>query len=203
MIRALPYIGGSYIGLVLLFLYLPVIVMCVMAFNQSELYALPITWSTKWFAALWNNERLIRASTNSLWLALANTSVATTIGTLAAMGLARNDFPGKSILRGLLLPPMAVPWLILGTSMLVMFFWLGLGRGLHTLLLGHVALSLPYVMIVVGARLAGGVRWSRLRSSTHAIVPRRPRSTTWSAKTWTRSTTPSTKERSRSRCRSS
>ena len=155
MTRALPYIGGSYIGLVLLFLYLPVIVMCVMAFNESELYALPITWSTKWFSALWVNERLIRASTNSLWLALANTVIATTLGTLAAMGLERNEFRGKAILRGLLLPPMAVPWLILGTSMLVMFFWLGLGRGLHTLLLGHVALSLPYVMIVVGARLAG------------------------------------------------
>ena len=155
MIRALPYIGGGYIGLVLVFLYLPVAVMCVMAFNGSELYALPITWSTKWFTALWTNERLIRASTNSLGLAFANTIVATSLGTLAALGLSRNEFPGKSLLRGLLLPPMAVPWLILGTSMLVLFFWLGLGRGLHALLLGHVALSLPYVIIVVSTRLAG------------------------------------------------
>ena len=154
----MSYLDGAartYIGLVLLFLYAPVIVMCLMAFNDSQLYALPITWTGKWFGALWENERLIRASTNSLWLALANTAIATVLGTLAALGLQRYDFPGKQLLRAALLPPMAVPWLILGTSMLVLFFWLGLGRGLHTLLLGHVALSLPYVIIVVGARLSG------------------------------------------------
>ena len=155
MTRWRDILGRSYIGLVLIFLYLPVAVMCVMAFNDSELYALPITWTNRWFVALASNERLIRASTNSLGLALANTLIATILGTLAALGLARNDFAGKSILRGLLLPPMAVPWLILGTSMLVLVFWSGIGRGMHSLLLGHVALSLPYVIIVVSARLTG------------------------------------------------
>jgi spermidine/putrescine transport system permease protein len=147
--------GRAYIGLVLVFLYLPIAVMCVLAFNDSEFYALPIVWTDKWFVQLMGNERLLRASSNSLWLAVANTIVATTLGTLAAIGLARFEFPGKSVLRALLLPPMAVPWLILGTSMLVCFFWIGIGRGLHALLLGHVALSLPYVIIVVGSRLAG------------------------------------------------
>ena len=155
MSRAWNGLGLGYVGLVLVFLYLPVFVMCVMAFNDSQLYALPIVWSGRWFGQLMSNERLIRASSNSVLLALANTAIATTLGTLAAIGLARNEFPGKGLLRGLLLPPMAVPWLILGTSMLVLFFWLGLGRGLHALLLGHVALSLPYVIVVVGARLAG------------------------------------------------
>lgn len=149
-----PFARG-YIGLVLIFLYLPIFVMCLMAFNDSELYKLPIVWTGKWFVALMDNERLVRASTNSLVLALANTVIATILGTLAALGLARNEFPGKSLLRGALLPPMAVPWLILGTSMLVLVFWSGIGRGLHSLLLGHVALSLPYVIIVVSARLAG------------------------------------------------
>jgi spermidine/putrescine transport system permease protein len=54
----------------------------------------------------------------------------------------------------LLFPPITIPWLIIGTSMLIMFFWTGIGRGLHAMLLGHVALSLPYVIVVVGARLA-------------------------------------------------
>jgi len=56
-------------------------------------------------------------------------------------------------LQLLLFPPITIPWLIIGTSMLVFFFWVGIGRGLHSLLLGHVALSLPYVIVVVGARL--------------------------------------------------
>jgi spermidine/putrescine transport system permease protein len=51
----------------------------------------------------------------------------------------------------LLLPPIAIPWLITGTAMLVFFFWTGIGRGLHSLIIGHVALAIPYVVLVVGA----------------------------------------------------
>jgi ABC-type spermidine/putrescine transport system permease subunit II len=51
------------------------------------------------------------------------------------------------------LPPIAIPWLITGTAMLVFFFWTGIGRGLHALLIGHVALAIPYVVLVVGTGL--------------------------------------------------
>ena len=60
----------------------------------------------------------------------------------------------RRLLQLLLLPPIAIPWLIIGTAMLVLFFWIGIGRGLHAMLLGHVALSLPYVVMVVAARLS-------------------------------------------------
>ena len=155
MTRTLAILARLYLALVLAFLYLPIAVLCVMAFNDSQLYALPIVWSTKWFVALLDNDKLIQASTNSVLLALATMVIATVLGTLAALGLARSDFKGKGVLQALLLPPMSIPWLIIGTSMLVLFFWLGIGRGLHALIIGHVALSLPYVIIVVGARLAG------------------------------------------------
>ena len=100
------------------------------------------------------NDRLITAGLNSLWVALANTAIATTLGTMAAFAFARYRFRGRTILQLLLFPPITIPWLIIGTSMLIMFFWTGIGRGLHAMLLGHVALSLPYVIVVVGARLA-------------------------------------------------
>ena len=74
---------------------------------------------------------------------------------MAALAFARYRFRGRTLLRLLLFPPITIPWLIIGTAMLVMFFWIGIGRGLHAMLLGHVALSLPYVVVVVGARLAG------------------------------------------------
>ena len=146
--------AGVYLALILGFLYLPIAVMVVMAFNESVLYELPLEPSTIWFERLAGNERLIRASANSVGLALANTAIATALGTMAALAFARYTFRGRTLLLLLLFPPITIPWLIIGTAMLVMFFWIGIGRGLHAMLLGHVALSLPYVVVVVGARLA-------------------------------------------------
>ena len=147
-------LAGIWLALILGFLYLPIAVMVVMAFNESVLYELPFKPTTVWFERLAENERLIRASANSVGLALANTAIATALGTMAALAFARYTFRGKTLLRLLLFPPITIPWLIIGTAMLVMFFWIGIGRGLHAMLLGHVALSLPYVVVVVGARLA-------------------------------------------------
>jgi spermidine/putrescine transport system permease protein len=146
-------IARAYLGLVLVFLYLPVAVMALMAFNRSPLYELPLVLDTLWFDALSRNERLLQAGFNSVALALANTAVATALGTLAALALQRYAFRGRTLLQILLLPPITIPWLIVGTAMLIFFFWVGIGRGLHAMLLGHVALSLPYVIVVVGARL--------------------------------------------------
>ena len=146
--------AGVWLCLILGFLYLPIAVMVVMAFNESVLYELPLVPTTIWFERLAGNERLIGASVNSVGLALANTVIATALGTMAALAFARYTFRGRTLLRLALFPPITIPWLIIGTAMLVMFFWIGIGRGLHAMLLGHVALSLPYVVVVVGARLA-------------------------------------------------
>ncbi len=151
-IRALA--GPVLLGLVLAFLYLPIAVLALMGFNESVHYALPFRFSTQWYVRLVDNERLITATMNSLWVALANTAIATALGTMAAYAFARYRFRGRTVMQLLLFPPITIPWLIIGTSMLVLFFWIGVGRGLHAMLLGHVALSLPYVIIVVGARLA-------------------------------------------------
>lgn len=148
------YAMRAFLGAVLVFLYLPIVVMMVMAFNTSVLYELPLELSTRWFTRLAENERLLQASANSVGLAVANTVIATVLGTMAAIAFARFRFRGRTVLRVLLFPPIAIPWLIVGTAMLVFFFWLGIGRGLHAMLLGHVALSLPYVIVVVGARLS-------------------------------------------------
>lgn len=147
-------LGRLFLALVLVFLYVPIIVLALMGLNDSVHYALPFQFSTRWYEALAGNERLLDASLNSVWIALANTAIATTLGTMAAFAFARYRFRGKSVLQLLLFPPITIPWLIIGTSMLVFFFWTGIGRGLHAMLLGHVALSLPYVIIVVGARMA-------------------------------------------------
>jgi len=146
-------LGRIYLLVVVAFLYLPIAVMVAMAFNASELYTLPLEVSFHWFEELAGNERLLAAGRNSVMVALVTSILATSIGTCAGLVLSRRKFRGRSLLQALLLPPIAVPWIITGTAMLVFFFWSGIGRGLHSMIIGHVALAIPYVILVVGTGL--------------------------------------------------
>lgn len=143
-------LGRFYLIVILIFLYTPILVMMVMGFNASPLYELPFTFSTHWYEALWSNTVLLKAGMNSIIIALITAVLATTLGTMASVALSRRTFRGKSLLQLLLLPPIAIPWLITGTAMLIFFYWSGIGRGMHALLIGHIALAIPYVVLVVG-----------------------------------------------------
>lgn len=143
-------LGRFYLIAILLFLYTPIAVMMAMGFNESPLYELPFTFSTRWYEALLSNQPLLKAGANSIIIALITAVIATTLGTMASVALSRRTFRGKSLLQVLLLPPIAIPWLITGTAMLIFFYWSGIGRGMHALLIGHVALAIPYVVLVVG-----------------------------------------------------
>jgi len=124
--------------------------MMAMGFNASPLYELPFAFSTRWYEALASNGPLLTAGMNSIIIAIITSVFATTLGTMASVALSRRTFRGKSLLQVLLLPPIAIPWLITGTAMLIFFYWSGIGRGMHALLIGHVALAIPYVVLVVG-----------------------------------------------------
>jgi spermidine/putrescine transport system permease protein len=153
----MPYarqlISYGYLSAVLVFIYLPILIMMAMGFNQSSSYELPFHFDLVWYQHLSANEGLWRAGRNSVLLALVTSAVSSVIGTMAALAFARHRLRGQVVLQLLLFPPMAVPWLILATAMLIFFYYSGIGRGLHAMLLAHVALALPYVIIVVGARL--------------------------------------------------
>lgn len=151
--RILNGLGRLYVGLLLAFLYLPIVIMALMSFNASPFYQLPLEWSTAWYQSFFHNDQLIAATWNSLFIAALTTIIASTLGTAASLALYRYDFAGKRLLQAAFLPPIAIPWLITGTAMLIFFFGVGIGRGLHAIILGHVALALPYVIIVVNARL--------------------------------------------------
>ncbi|MBZ9991062.1 ABC transporter permease [Mesorhizobium sp. BH1-1-5] len=151
--RILEWLGGFYIVLLLGFLYLPIIIMAAMSFNASPFYQLPFEWTTDWYASLWQNDQLIAATWNSIEIAVITTLISTVLGSMASLAFYRYEFRGKKVLQALLFPPIAIPWLITGTAMLIFFFGVGIGRGLVAILLGHVALALPYVIVVVSARL--------------------------------------------------
>ena len=152
--RWLGAVGRCWLALVLIFLYAPILIMALMSFNASPFYQLPFAFSLDWYAALAGNAAIKAAAVRSVLIALATTLVATLLGTAAAIALFRYDFPGKTVLQALLFPPIAIPWLITGTAMLIFFFGVGIGRGTPAVLIGHVALALPYVVVVVSSRLA-------------------------------------------------
>lgn len=152
--RVLSLLGRAYVGLILFFLYAPILVMAAMSFNASEFYQLPFSFSTDWYTRLAGNREILSAAWRSVWIAMIVTVIATSLGTAASIALFRYEFRGKRILQVLLFPPIAIPWLITGTAMLIFFFGIGLGRGTPAVILGHVALALPYVIVVVSARLA-------------------------------------------------
>lgn len=170
--------GRVWVVLTLVFLYLPLAVMAVMSVNASPFYRLPIEVSWRWYRDLAANDALLRAAWTSVWIAGATALIATAAGTAAAVALARGP-KGRRWLEAALFPPIAVPWLITGTAMLVFFFLVGIGRGAGAVLVGHVALAIPYVVLVVSARLAaldpaleeaarslGASRWTAFRRVT-------------------------------------
>lgn len=144
--------GRSYILLSLMFLYAPLVVMTLMAFNRSRLNQLPFEFDLVWFEALFSNSRLLTATSNSLLLALLTATLSTFIGIITALGLGRLPFRGKRFLQALLIPPITIPWLILAIALLVMFFWMGIPRSFFTMVIGHVTVQLPYSILVISAR---------------------------------------------------
>ncbi|MBN9672221.1 ABC transporter permease [Roseibium aggregatum] len=150
----LGLLGKAWLALILVFLYAPILVMAAMSFNASPFYQLPFEFSGAWYQDMMANEQIFTAAARSVLIAAATTVLATAFGTSASIALFRYDFRGKRILQVLLFPPIAIPWLITGTAMLIFFFTIGIGRGTPAVLIGHVALALPYVIVTVSARLS-------------------------------------------------
>ncbi len=146
--------GRVWLVLILVFLYAPIAVMAAMSFNASPFYQLPFEFSTVWYQKMAANSQVLEAALRSVLIACVTTVIATALGTAASIALFRYEFPGKKVLQALLFPPIAIPWLITGTAMLIFFFSIGIGRGTPAVILGHVALALPYVIVTVSAWLA-------------------------------------------------
>ena len=137
-----------------LFLFAPLAVTALLAFNGSEFGGFPLHGFTlNWFAVLAQNDAVLAAFRTSLLLALATAVVSTGCGLAAAYALVRVEFPGKGWLRMLHLAPVLMPETALAFGLLLFLHMLSLPRSFALLLLGHVVLSLPYVVLVVQARL--------------------------------------------------
>lgn len=136
------------------FMFLPVAVVVILAFNANQFGAFPIEgMSLRWFAALADNEAILRAFRVSVTLGLSTAAVSTTLGVLAALALVRFDFPGKGLVSALLIAPILVPEVVLAVALLLFLRFLDLPKSFALLLCGHVIFTLPFVVLVVQARL--------------------------------------------------
>ena len=142
--------------LVYLFMFAPIIVVLILSFNASQFGGFPMTgFSLHWYGELMRNESVVRAFKTSLWIGIVTALVCTTVGTMAALALVRYEFPGKHWVNALIVGPVLVPETVLGVGLLLANRAAGMKANFGLLLLGHILLSLPYVVLVVQARLIG------------------------------------------------
>ncbi|MEX0924145.1 MAG: ABC transporter permease [Rhodovibrionaceae bacterium] len=139
---------------VYIFMFAPVAVVMLLSFNSAQFGSFPMEGlSFRWFVALWENEAILRAFRVSMLLGVLTAVISTTLGVLAALALVRYDFPGKQWISTMLIAPILVPEVVLAVGLLIFLRWLDLPRSFLVLLLGHTIFTLPFVVLVVQARL--------------------------------------------------
>ncbi|MES2675365.1 MAG: spermidine/putrescine ABC transporter permease PotC [Pseudomonadota bacterium] len=153
--KALRLLRFSYLISILLLLYLPIAVLVINSFNESKygIHWAGFTW--KWYVKLFANESLMQAAGHSLLIAVTSASIATIIGTLAAVALHRYQFKGKAILSSMVFISMLTPEIVLAIALLIIFILVGIELGFWSLLLGHITFCLPFVIVAVYSRLKG------------------------------------------------
>lgn len=156
---------GANAALVFGFLYLPVLILVIFSFNASRSVALFTGFSTEWYLTLAQNRDLIDAARNSLLVGLITTVVATVVGTLTALAMERYRFKLRTTFDANLYLPIVIPEIVMGISLLLYFnqalfpllenaFGVNFTTGLHTITIAHIAFDIPFVYVIVRARLA-------------------------------------------------
>jgi len=146
---------ASATTLVYLFLYAPVIVLICFSFNRSRLSAHWIGFTGEWYALLWRDEQIIQSLLNSLLVAAAATMACVVFGTMAALVFPKLRRHAKTLLDGIVYLPLVIPEIVMAVAIVVFLSLLRMRLSLSTVILAHITFCISYVIIVVGARLAG------------------------------------------------
>lgn len=137
------------VGSVLLFFYLPIIVMIVFSFNQSRSLTDFTGFSLNWYQKLFHDRDIVDAITTSLSIGIISTVISTVVGTVAAIGLSKS----RKIIREVVLYvnqfPVLNPEIVTAISLMLLFSFMKIDRGYITVLLAHIAFSIPYVILSV------------------------------------------------------
>ncbi len=152
--RIIRSLLGILTLLTYLFMLAPALVVVVLAFNTSPSSTFPLTGLTlHWFAELARDDAVISALGNSLLLATWASVLSTLFGTAAALALSRFRFPGRAPLQLVLTVPILVPHIVLGVGLLLAFRMFGLAKNFPLLVVGHMTITLPFVILTTVHRL--------------------------------------------------
>jgi spermidine/putrescine transport system permease protein len=142
-----------WLSVVLLFIFSPLIAVAVLSFNESPYGTLPFSFTLEWYLLLFEQRELLVSTLWDLELSVAVGVTAAIMGTLLALWMKRVSKGAALPLHIGLISAMTIPWLLLGVGMLLVLRQIGLGRSIVSMYLGCLAVSLPYVVFIVRARL--------------------------------------------------
>ena len=142
------------LALGLAFLYLPIVILVIYSFNASRLVTVWGGWSLRWYSEFFNDRAMLDAAWMSFRVAATSATIATLLGTLAAVALSRGErFRGRTLFSGMLYAPLVMPEVITGLSLLLLFVALNAERGFWTVTIAHTTLTMCFVAVVVQSRL--------------------------------------------------
>ena len=144
----------AFFALVVVFLYAPIVILLIFSFNNSEIPSFPLSGFTlHWYHQFLTNADLRGALETSALIAALSSFGAVVLGVLASIALARRRFRGKAAVSALLLSPLVIPYVVFGIALLLLFHTVGVPRGVLTVVIGHIVISLPYTLLVLLPRL--------------------------------------------------
>jgi putative spermidine/putrescine transport system permease protein len=154
--RVWYYVHRLICALVLLFLISPILAIMPLSFNSVPFFTYPMPgFSLRWYQDFFLTDRWQGALYNSIFVACSTTVLATTLGTLAALGLSRANFPYRTAVMSMLISPIVVPVVITAVGMYFFYADIGLLNTYAGLILAHTTLAAPFVVITVTATLIG------------------------------------------------
>jgi spermidine/putrescine transport system permease protein len=149
----------AFYGLVVVFLYLPIALLAIFSFNAGDANFPLEGFTTEWYSRVFTNPTLIAALQRSVIVATVSSLIAVSLGVLASFALIRRRFAGKAAASALFFSPLVVPYVVFGISLLVLFSLVDklliestgfyIGFGLHSVVIGHVVISLPYTILTI------------------------------------------------------
>ena len=144
-------LDNIYLLIIFIFLFLPILILIVFSFNSSRLNIVFEHFTFYWYKELFKNTVLLEALVNTLIVAIFSTLISTIVGTISAYGLKKYDFWGKKFINELLYIPIIIPEIVLGISLLCIYSFFKLKLGMFSLILSHIAFSIPFVIINVNS----------------------------------------------------
>ena len=147
--------SSVYLAVILFLTYVPILLTVIYSFNASKLTSVWEGFSLKWYQELFRDRDLREALINSLILALSSCSAATIIGTMGALGMKKVPLKTNGLIEAVSTMPMMIPEIILGIVFMAAFSLVGLPFGMTTLIIAHTAFCIPYIFMMVRARLEG------------------------------------------------